>query len=832
MDYLDAYEDSDSASGDETRDTRELQERGRTGGYHKEELGVAHPPCKRRRTRHSYAARYLDVEAAVDEGSDEDEGESDADSFIADGAPEVFEPRVSRHLGRDTEDRREAEELESQAHEYQVRARREREAAYGAAGGGKEDAIRSPPKAGRVRQERQAEEARRERGEAARASAVRPLDEPLEEEGRLRRALQGAPKGHLVLVESAQTILMVVREGPTGWRLGRFTVKAGRRLEDVLRPEDWPSPAEITEWDGVDAEILGAAANPRLGMALRPGCRVVVDDSDRGPDHGKSGFITEMQYNGQVARVRISVDGERILQSDPRLYDLLTWPTANAGANKIEEIDVMVGDLKRHLLCVPCRLRDLDRVWVVRKDSPGRGVRGRVSQIETSGDDPQVTIATEENEDIEVPMSHVTREFALGDLVDVVTGPLTGEQGIIVEMVAGGGLQIFATSSSAVERSAQVMKTLFDEDLLPSKQEEDILAKPYGLLHVIAEQVEFAQPDARPGGWSKSGDCEPARCSRYKGTEVLIVRPHPMKGQWGVVQDEHDVVLPEDLDKPTGKRKVVLTVRDDASFRTWQVPLEQAVHRWTRLPLNKSKYVIPWAGPLGWGEPEELPEVWGSEETMDTLSERGEAGSGKQTVEEFWAESAKASMDAAWKTSPPARLPPQPGLIGDGSDGGRWLCIPELKGKRVDVGVLEKKGQHTETHAAAVGKCSYVELEEALTPQMMNKRITIRAGDKAKKLRLEPRWLVPWRMLPPVKGRAVSIVDGRGRVVIIGPDHLGNTEFLGKYGLTGASGGPGWVWVKFERAKDTAGMQSLFHEQSLCRSYNDDGVWTKATVFL
>ncbi|KAJ7645413.1 hypothetical protein DFH06DRAFT_583436 [Mycena polygramma] len=652
MDYLRAYAESDDENCTESRriaggascETLSALKRKRINDESNDQSTLH----KTRRTRRetACATRYLDIEAAIGEGSEgeSDEGEGDEDAGFVDDSLAGFDLTDPRSVAWEEEEdvvreaeeliRIEAEKLIQRAqrddgrgrHASETRTARERECEN-------ERMRRGQRKEVRARQERESERARRVHGGPPRRAAGRigNAEETLEEQveeyfltiaerdhskfrkrfewGRLRRAIGRARSRQLVLVESARSVLMIVPDGPKGGRLERFHIKLGHRLEDVLHPEDEPTREEIALWDGVDKLIPQAASNPRAGMALGPGCRVSFKSLDT-EERDKNGFITEMKEDNRVARVRISVDGETILQSDPRLYELLTFPTAKAATNKIEEIEVPVVDLRRHLLCVPCHLRHFDRVRVVGSRASAVGVRGRVCAIESSGDDPQVTLVTEEGKDIEVAMSEVIREFMLGDLVDVVAGPVAGERGIIVDMLLGGGLQLFATSSAAVNRSVQVLDSLLSDyealaDLKLDVDTDGKVANTLGLLHVVAEQVEFAQADCRPGGWSLPSTTKPAHQARalseydksrqektmhtgrgrYKHEEVLIISPHPMKGQWGVVLDEHDIVSATDFTKAEGDPTVVLTVRGEMSLKTWQVPLDQVVHRWYMLSL-------------------------------------------------------------------------------------------------------------------------------------------------------------------------------------------------------------------------------------------------------
>ncbi|KAJ6581594.1 hypothetical protein B0H19DRAFT_1061128 [Mycena capillaripes] len=799
MDYLKQYANSDGDSDDEENindvatagaevDRRRRREESTEGEGR---------PEKRRRIRRTQtgAARFLDVEAAVGAASDEEEDEEErvgGGGFIDDSTGDLG------HRGRPTSgvsqsqdgSAREAEELARLAEEYQRRAREERQLEVGRQEGrrgaiAREEGMSSLDGAFNKGHEGRPMPALEKHVWELQHMTWREFERRYEW-GRLRAARGDAPAGQLAVVELAETVLVLLPRAPAGWRVSRWRLSSKFDMEKALIPEPAPSGEEIALWDGVDEALLGAAASTRPGLALGPGCRVVC------------GFIVEMtetKEHGRVARVRLSVGGEQIVQSDARLYDLLTMET---NATTTMEWELEAGLLKRHLLSVPCRLCLFDHVRVVSHHSENVG--GRVGAIETSGYDPRVSIVIGEGKEVEVAMSEVIREFELGDLVDVVDGRFKGERGIIVHMVRGGGLQIYAASSAAATQSMEAVNGLLFQD------EEEATPRMDGVLHIVAKQVEFADTDKRPGGWSLASSvrleykavslCEYDRKrnargmhtgrGRFIGTEVIIVGPHAMKGRWGMVVDER-FVQPRDLPEVgKGKKRerqmadgeLWLIVREDFSLKRWDVPLEQAVHRRTQLSLEKARHVTPWAGALGW-----MP---------DETDERGRTPPQTPSIDPL-------CSDPAWLPSPVAAHPQQPAALGN--DEGRWLCIAGLRLKRVDVRVLMKiEGQVMGAHQAAAGQSGYIELEKDLTEDELNKPITVRVGESVYP---SPSGEGGWLSSARTSLAAESVWDSEADV----------------------------VWVRFERVAGTPGEEALFHVVSLCRSYNEDGVLSKATRF-
>ncbi|KAJ7938105.1 hypothetical protein B0H13DRAFT_2302204 [Mycena leptocephala] len=187
-------------------------------------------------------------------------------------------------------------------------------------------------------------------------------------------------------------------------------------------------------------------------------------------------------------------------------------------------------------------------------------------------------------------------------------------------------------------------------------------------------------------------------------------------------------------------------------------------------------------------------------------------------------------------------LLPAPFVPGVDEAGGKWLCLPFLVGKRVDVKVLPRTGKQTsKRQLQAAGGVSFIELHSVLKPDDLKNRKTLAVsmGQYGEVVKIEPKWLVPARTtrhLPQVV-EDICISRSCSRVIILGPDVMGDVSHIGEYGLTrGSAIGPdtgGFVNVLFVREDvRSPTTESVYHVNSLCRSFNVDGKATKATMFL
>ncbi|KAJ6476590.1 hypothetical protein DFH09DRAFT_1108807, partial [Mycena vulgaris] len=548
-----------------------------------------------------------------------------------------------------------------------------------------------------------------------------------------------------------------------------------------------------------------------------------------------------------------------IVQSDPQLYKTLAKPTGEGDDAEF----VSLADMCRQILGFPSRLALFDRV-LVKGDEAFGWEGGRVSWIASDGVDPHVGFVTPDGRKLDVPMSHLRRDFQVGDLVKVVLGAFVGDIGILgARDRLGPGFKMYSVSVGAAraregKQAAQENAPDADEAHPGYKMARAVVGPDNRQGETLARRI--SDQDRRRKEQKAMGG------PLFVGMPVVIVGRHKMKGRWGVIVGEREM-----LESASERRKREENTADEERQRG--VEELELLKRMAEGRRNKEERVEE-------GEDEEKKEE-DKEKTGEAGEEDGARGLEFTVREEAglrtWilAEHHLRHREGVpfkwqwWRSStalgPPPGTPPHPG-IQDGrtewipdaeecaprppaaalpeigfDDGGMWLCIPRLKGKRVDVRVLKKtSGRVTGFQAGAAGQSGYIEIEEALTEAQLNNPITVRVGEAAKRIRLEPRWLAPMRrtlcpLLTLVDG---SIAHSRGRVVIIGPSNTGGRDRMGDYGETiperPESAGE-LVWVRFPRGEgqsDPNGRMACFPVGSLCRAYNQDGVLTKATRFI
>ncbi|KAJ7033479.1 hypothetical protein C8F04DRAFT_1396093 [Mycena alexandri] len=828
--------------------TRQVQCRGTTPQVNDD---LERPRKRARVTRTSDARRFLDTEAREGDGSEDE----DDLAFLNDSERE---PTSLRPRGLDSQHRDEdGETLAALAQQYELRARAERAAVRGA---GVSEVERVEERLAEIRNA--------------------PADEfgsninfrSRYRWGRLKEGKGDAKVGQLALVESGRAVLVLLPQEGQRWKLARLVVSAGSSLDKALSSEPPPSQEELAQWDAAHGGVLQSALHPGPSMAVGVSSRVVVKWPDSA-HHDKSGFVVAEDEQKGEAMVRLSLRGEAVRTWHPRLWETLT----NGSKEEVEDIVVPRWTLRRHLLSVSDELRGLDRVRVL--GGLSAGIVGRVRAIDWSENDPEVTIWVVDGErEMKATMTEVRREFMRGDLVQVVAGPSTGNRGIIVGRADAGVLEIYTGLSAgstqadlstaergaaAQRRRARVVGDLSSSELekiklgkvsagelgvmaaatlgtvaqgeLAMAEVEDVALR--SMVCVLEDHVGFEQGEQRVGGWTlpsvTTGDAwAKAMCAadkrreekekkamkggkQFRGQPVWIVKPHAMKGRRGMVIDNHWTM------GAGGVLTMVLTLRIEVTNAPVQVPEDQARHEGTGLPLRQAMYVTPWAGPLQLGFTNDEDE-WEGRRTPEWEDGTTPMGDAWRPTQGEMAVAAAAAARAATRI---------------GEDNGRWLCIPRLQGKRVDVRVrLKTAGKRVSgAQVAAAGQSGFIELSHALTESALNTPMSVRVGEFGKKVQIEPRWLIPVRttLNPPWNNADASIVTARERVVIIGPDEAGERDREGDYAETcpNTEQTGNVVWVRFERVEGVDGEWRKYPVESLCRSLNQDGTFTRKSRF-
>jgi hypothetical protein len=182
-------------------------------------------------------------------------------------------------------------------------------------------------------------------------------------------------------------------------------------------------------------------------------------------------------------------------------------------------------------------------------------------------------------------------------------------------------------------------------------------------------------------------------------------------------------------------------------------------------------------------------------------------------------------------------VPPPLRPAGVGEDQGRWLCIPGLKGKRVDVVINgEMDDARSDLQRQSKNKSGHIEVPKRgfKEDQLKTPVAVFLDGLNRRQVKIAPRWLLPMRSVnfPPHDYDTVSIARKVGRVVVIGPDAFGGENRKGEYGLTTPPTRGHLVDVTYVRQPgERVAQTDSYSVESLCRSYNKDTESTKATNF-
>ena len=164
-----------------------------------------------------------------------------------------------------------------------------------------------------------------------------------------------------------------------------------------------------------------------------------------------------------------------------------------------------------------------------------------------------------------------------------------------------------------------------------------------------------------------------------------------------------------------------------------------------------------------------------------------------------------------------------------GETDGRWLCIPGLARKHVDVkvegvvGLDDRKFRTSATIRALEGRTGYLLLEKAVLERSLDsQKIDVYAvGKNGTKHGVAPKCIRPVRQTDS----GTPLTEVLVRVVIIGPDVDGVAEMLGRYAQTEPERphdkGRDVVYVRLETQRlHEPDEFRLFHRNSLCRATN------------
>ncbi|KAJ7105664.1 hypothetical protein C8R44DRAFT_745815 [Mycena epipterygia] len=260
---------------------------------------------------------------------------------------------------------------------------------------------------------------------------------------------------------------------------------------------------------------------------------------------------------------------------------------------------------------------------------------------------------------------------------------------------------------------------------------------------------------------------------------------------------------------------IVCHVQWDASNKTEDIPIENLVHQFTGLKLDRAQF-LP-AAILNGTEPwKPLPRP----RSVTPLPDTPPPG------------------EKLWAATPP---PPEPTLAGE--DTGEWLCNEALLNKCLDV-VFEgiatfgnRIMRNSPKWLGLDGKTAVLVLatsapnRRVYKDSLTTKKVKVfRPGsDTANPLEVPPPTVKPRRTV--ADGTSIMLVTQR--VVIIGPGHFGELpENIGRYAETCPNPGDAQVYgANYVSVLVEGGDKYLYHTSSLCLAINEAIMESSASVF-
>ncbi|KAF7371738.1 hypothetical protein MVEN_00030300 [Mycena venus] len=428
-------------------------------------------------------------------------------------------------------------------------------------------------------------------------------------------------------------------------------------------------------------------------------------------------------------------------------------------ADEKYRIFVPIAQLRRHALDPPTPFRTLDRVQVV-TGIEHRGAIGRIIQIDDQWLSIQCTLESGQENIIEVEHRRVTRHFMVGDFV-CITGAFKACRGLVVKVCTGGALELYTPQQDSGGEDPLWRVPSRDVNFGPGPDTSisswSALMPQPGISNIQAFSAQTAVgEDIQRQQQMREG--KPVG-RRYEGMEVLVGWHGPFKGMRGVVVGDFDSA---DRAARIQKRKrkpvkddngIMVTVQKEGSNTKFTLEIETLVHLHTGIPLSKTRALPRWML---------APQLVPSSNLAGTP-----------------VPSRSPMPLAALSSASNSRLV-------DGELDGRWLCLPGLAHKRVDVILKDIVGSENRYFRpkkrilGCEGRSGYLALDLPFREEDLNQK-TIRV------------WAVgPNGTNHPVRGPCIRpmryMADGTPinqvvtRVVIIGPDIAGDVSQLGCYG--------------------------------------------------
>ncbi|KAJ7300457.1 hypothetical protein DFH08DRAFT_999775 [Mycena albidolilacea] len=586
-------------------------------------------------------------------------------------------------------------------------------------------------------------------------------------------------------------------------------------------PRVVPSHDELRPFQRTREEYLEKATFIGIASALVEGVRVVVVE---GKHKGYVGYIVSIReiphgkHLARWAKVQEEYNGTDDVEA------------------KIPGIAAQVLHLRRHALDPPTPFRVLDRVQVV-TGIEHRGAIGRIAQVDKEWLRVQCLHESGEQNIIEIEHRRATRYFMQGDFVCVTSGS-TDRRGLVVKVCAGGALELYSVKprkwdgwdddptwrapsrdvnfdlrpESAMSSWAalvsqpdprQTLRPAMGHDLKEQRREGKHDGSDFedALRLAVDEDIKKQRRlrEGRPVG------------RRFEGVDVQVVRPGPFKWTRGIVVGDFDGPdRAKRIERCKGKYPVrddegiMVTVQKEGSNERFTVGIERLAHIHTLLPLSKTQGVPDW--------------LLAREPTPEPGRALTPLPPSRSPTPPAQASSTSNSQVLDGDFGATAMFRVFTYCVFSGELDGRWLCIPGLAHKRVDV-VLKDIARSENRYfrpkkriLSCEGRAGYLALDEPFRQEDLDKK-TIRV------------WAVgPNGTSHPVRGPCIRPIRHMGdgapisqvvtRVVVIGCDAAGDVSRLGCYGEARPHDGQ-VSDVKFEDLGT-----GLFHLSSLCRSLN------------
>ncbi|KAJ7194704.1 hypothetical protein GGX14DRAFT_404492 [Mycena pura] len=498
---------------------------------------------------------------------------------------------------------------------------------------------------------------------------------------------------------------------------------------------------------------------------------------------------------------------------------------------------IPLGDLRRHAVEIPNPFRVSDRVRVA-VGAEHRGCSGRVSAVL----DDLVTVQVARNEATRCGLqvttfqgtttfqnkaSYFVRDFWFRDLIEVFRGPFKDRKGFVISSRRGDRLHandirlmtVTVPGQHAISRTR--WQLLGVHDFLG--EDDDRLADDEFIHDPTGHRLSAQDYET---GRRVSKILHASNGRRFEGIEIQVGWKGPWKGTRGVViSDRDDAARVKRLSSKTilddwdllDPRGIIVVVQKEGTNVRFEQPAELLLHVFTLIPLWQARFL-----------PEAI--LRGKVHNRFLRRERQPETSRLPTPPPLssMSPSAVAFLAGVGPSSPvPVNVPDTaPALFGETD--GRWLCIPGLARKRVDVKVEgvadlnDRKFRTSATIRALEGRTGYLLLEKPVLERSLDsQKIDVYAvGKNGSKHGLAPKCIRPVRQTDS----GTPITQVLVRVVIIGPDLDGDAGMLGRYAQTEPERphdkGRDVVYVRLDtRLHDPAEFR-LFHRNSLCRATN------------